>query len=341
MGFSNQERINTNTNALQANVLDANPTSQWYEKRFTFEFALPSSKIYTELSSIPSASSLSQARTNASANPTIIEDKSQNSDAVRLTAITGTNDFTYVSYAIYNDPASTRVDNWLQPQAVPQSTGLPSNGYTVSLYDGDPSGSGTLITTTDGQTGSGETASVGWIWNYALGMLLLAQDFFTETGINKATFNPYVVGFRYIGKTATSGDTTNQVTVSAVCDESVVSGDLVRYLQNGEGGTLGRVVNANASEIQAKDLYISLTTGSAGATLSLVLNGATTLNFSSNVLNTDIGKTTYLSTTDGKATLIPPSSNGELVVQLGTVTNATGTSSSTVIFRPQFIMEIG
>lgn len=343
MGFTNQERINANTNALQANVLDANPASQWYEKRFTFEFALPSSKVYTELGSIPSASTLAQARTNASNNPTIIEDLSQNADAVRLTAVTGTNDFTWVAYDTYNDPSSARIDNWLQPQAIPQSNGLPSNGYSISLYNGDPSSGGTLITTTDGQTGSGVNASVGWIWNYALGMLLISQDFFTETGINKSTFDPYVIGFRYIGQTATGGGggSTTQLTVDAVCDESVTSGDIVRYLQNGEGGTLGRVVNANASEEQSRDLYVSLSTGASGSTLSLLLGGSSTLNFSANVANTDIGKTVYLSTTDGKATLTPPSSAGDLVVQLGTVTNATGTSSATVVFRPQFIMEIG
>ncbi len=133
----------------------------------------------------------------------------------------------------------------------------------------------------------------------------------------------------------------NQLTVDAVCDESVTSGDIVRYLQNGEGGTLGRVVNANASEEQSRDLYISLSTGSSGSTLSLLLGGSSTLNFSATVANTDIGKTVYLSTTDGKATLTPPSNTGDLVVQLGTVTNATGTSSATVLFRPQFIVEIG
>lgn len=342
MGFSNQERINANTNALQANVLDANPASQWYEKRFTFEFALPSNKVYTELGSIPSASSLAQARTNAGNNPTIIEDLSQNSDAIRLTAVTGTNDFTYVAYDTYNDPSSARIDNWLQPQAIPQSNGLPSNGYSIALYNGDPSSGGTLITTTDGQTGSGINASVGWIWNYALGMLLIAQDFFTQTGINKATFNPYVTGFRYIGQTAGSGGgSASQLTVDAVTDETVATGDLVRYLQNGEGGTLGRVVNANASEEQAKDIYLSLSSGTSGSTLSLLMVGSATIGFSANVLSTEVGKTAYLSTTDGKATTTPPSGTGELVVQLGTVTAASGISSATVIFRPQFVMEIG
>ena len=342
MGFSNQERINANTNALQANVLDSNPNSQWYEKRFTFEFALPSSKVYTQLGSIPSAATLTDAQTNATNNPTIIQDVSQPASAIRLTAVTGTNDFTWVAYATYNDTSSARVDNWLQPQAIPQTTGLPSTGYSIALYDGDPNAGGTLITTTDGQTGSGLTASVGWIWNYALGMLLLAQDFFTQTGINQASFSPYVLGFRYIGQTAGSGGgSSTSLTSDAVCDETVTTGDLVRYLQNGEGGTLGRVVNANASEEQSREVYVSLTSGGAGTTLSLLLGGSTTINFSVSVAATDVGKPAYLSTTNGKATLTPPNSTGELVIQLGTVTSASGSTSATVTFRPQFVMEIG
>lgn len=135
--------------------------------------------------------------------------------------------------------------------------------------------------------------------------------------------------------------TANQLTVPAVNDENVLTGDLVRYLQNGEGGTLGRVVNANASEEQSRDVFLSLSTGATGSTLTLLLGGTATLNFSSSVASTDIGKTVFLSTTDGKATLTPPSTTGDLVVQLGTVILASGATNASVIFRPQFIMEIG
>ena len=119
MGFTNQERINANTNALQANVLDSNPTSQWYEKLFPFEFALPNTKIFTQLASVPSANTLYVARNNATNNPTIISDVSKSPNAVRLTTISGTNDFTWVSYSVFNDPSSTRLDNWIQPQLIP------------------------------------------------------------------------------------------------------------------------------------------------------------------------------------------------------------------------------
>ena len=61
MGFSNQERINLNSKALAANVIDANPIAQWYETRNPFAFLLSGTKILTQLSLIPAASSLSAA----------------------------------------------------------------------------------------------------------------------------------------------------------------------------------------------------------------------------------------------------------------------------------------
>jgi hypothetical protein len=345
MGFTNQERINANTNALQANVLDANPASQWYEKRFTFEFGLPASKVYTQITSIPSASSLAQARTNATNNPSLIEDKSQNADAIRLTAVTGTNDFTFVAYQTYNDPSSTRIDNWLQPQAVPQSNGLPSNGYSIALYNGNPSSGGTLITTTDGQTGSGVNASVGWIWNYAIGMLLIAQDFFTQTGINKATFDPYVLGFRYIGQTAGSGssDVSLLKSTDRVADETLVVGDLVRIVQTGESGlTVGRVVKAIATDAKSEELYIALGGASQGDNVKVAIVGETGVKFASAPASTENGKKVYLSGSSGTATLTPPSASGSIVVKLGTLIGANGAESvPTILFRPQFMMEIG
>ena len=155
MGFSNQERINLNSKALAANVLDANPIAQWYESRNPFAFLLNGTKILTQLSLVPSAASLAIARTNATNNPTIISDLSQTSSAIRLTAVAGTNNSTYIAYSTYNDPSSSILDNWLQPQLIPQSSGAASIGYSIVLYDGDPSGSGTQVTTTDGTTGNG------------------------------------------------------------------------------------------------------------------------------------------------------------------------------------------
>jgi hypothetical protein len=144
-----------------------------------------------------------------------------------------------------------------------------------------------------------------------------------------------------LGTLSFQNPTSEQLAISAVTDESITDGDLVRYLQNGEGGTLGRIVLANASETQSRDIFLTLTTGVSGDTVSLLLNGSVNMNFGSSVASTDIGQIVYLSTTDGKATLTPPSTTGDYVIQLGTVIDASGTNRATVIFRPQFIMEIG
>lgn len=208
MGFSNQEAINLNFASLAAGVIDANSSAVWFEKQFGFGFILDAGVVWTQLASIPAAGNLTTARSNATANPTLIEDLSQNTDAKRLTLVAGTNDSTFACYATYNDPTSGLLKNWLLPQLVPQTSGAPSNGYAIQLYDGDPNSGGTLITTTDGQTGTGSSKQVGWIFNYALGLLLLSDDFFTRTGITPSAFDPYVVGFRYIGSTAGGGSGT-------------------------------------------------------------------------------------------------------------------------------------
>lgn len=457
MGFTNQERINANTNALQANVLDSNPTSQWYEKLFPFEFALPNTKIFTQLASVPSANTLYVARNNATSNPTIISDLSKSPNATRLTTISGTNDFTWVSYSVYNDASSPRLDNWIQPQLIPQASGLASTGYAIGLYNGQPigavgtfqvtnfanlvngvstitiqdylgnltvftavssgatgqqfnigsdnndtasniasvinnyvgfsaqvnggtsnqvdvtqltggtegngrtiitnqataigslvnfsGGTGTLITTSDGQTGSGVNASVGWIWNYTVGMLLLSQDFFTQTGITKATFDPYINGFRYIGETAGStANVQNVRTDNLVADESIAIGDVVRLVQFGEAGTVGRVVKSNATAQQSQEVYVALTSAAAqGDNVQVAIVGEINVNFGSSVPSNDNGKRCYLSdSTSGQATTTAPTSSGSLIVALGTISGANGsTSTPKVIFRPNLVMQNG
>ena len=196
MGFSNQERINLFTKALAAGVYDANSTAVWYESKFPFTFALDGDSVWTNLAGIPAAANLTTARSNAASNPTIIEDLSQNADAVRLTLVSGTNSSTYAAYATYNDTSSELLKNWILPQLVPQSSGTPSIGYAIALYDGDPASGGTLVTTTDGTTGTGVNKTVGWIFSYASGILILSDDF------KSSISDPYILGFRYIGTTA-------------------------------------------------------------------------------------------------------------------------------------------
>ena len=198
MGFTNQERINLTTKALQAGVIDANPNTVWYEVFFPFAFITDAEQVWTqveELRALP-ANSLEVAKANAASNPELIEDLT---NGVRLTGVVGTRGTTYAAYQTYNDPSSGQIKNWLIPQLVQQPSGAPSNGYGVKLYDGDPSAGGRLVTTSEGETGTADTRTVGWVFNYANGLLFLSEDF-------KGTISdPYIQGFRYVGKTAKDG----------------------------------------------------------------------------------------------------------------------------------------
>jgi len=100
---------------------------------------------------------------------------------------------------VYGNTNSTLLRNWLLPQLVPQSSGAPSNGYAIQLYNGNPASGGVLVSTSAGTTGTGESKSVGWVFNYPSGLLLLATDFRAQIT------DPWIVGFRYIGPTAGSG----------------------------------------------------------------------------------------------------------------------------------------
>lgn len=346
MGFSNQEAINLNFASLAAGVIDANSSAVWFEKQFGFGFILDAGVVWTQLASIPAAGNLATARSNASSNPTLIEDLSQNTDAKRLTLITGTNDSTFAAYSTYNDPSSGLLKNWLLPQLVPQTSGAPSNGYSIQLYDGDPDSGGTLITTTDGQTGTGSSKQVGWIFNYALGLLLLSDDFFTRTGITPSAFDPYVVGFRYIGNTAASGSSDSTFTASdVVADEAISAGAILRFVTSDDSGlTPGRVVNANADDAEdAEAAGIAVSAASSqGDSTTMATGGEIGVLFSSAPASTDNGKQVYLSTTDGTATLTAPSSVGDTVVRIGKLKGANGSDTTpAVVLNIQVMVLLG
>jgi len=248
MGFSQLERINIAAKALQAGVIDANPNSVWYEVFFPFTFVLSAEQVWTEmprLRGLPAANR-AQAQANAAANTDLIEDLSADADAVQMTLVPGTNFSTYAAYATPGDTSSAQIKNWLLPQLVQQASGAPSNGYAIFLYDGDPAAGGVMITTTEGTTGTGPNKTVGWTFNYANGLLLFSSDFFTETGIAPAAFDPYIVGFRYVGKTAGDGagapDTAEYVTLSADASlpnaRTLEAGTGIEITDNGPGTTV-------------------------------------------------------------------------------------------------------
>ena len=201
MSFSNQERINAVAKALMGNVLDADPGVQWYEGTMPFGFVLAADKVWTQATEVRAApaANIAAAQANCAGVLTgIVQDLSNVASAIRLTPVPGINN-TFVALATYGVFTSTHLDNWLKPQFVSQASGIPSNGYAARLYTGDPNAGGTEVATTAGGTGTGQLKSVGWIWNYDNGMLLLAADF--------PVVNPHITGFRYIGTTAGGGGT--------------------------------------------------------------------------------------------------------------------------------------
>lgn len=355
MGFSNQERINLFTKALAAGVFDANSTAVWYESKFPFTFILDGDSVWTNLAGIPAAANLTTARSNATANPTIIEDLSQNADTVRLTLVAGTNDSTYAAYETYNDTSSELLKNWILPQLVPQTSGTPSIGYAIALYDGDPGSGGTLVTTTDGTTGTGVNKTVGWIFNYASGILILSDDF------KDSISDPYILGFRYIGTTANdsgSGSISGSIastqvafgsgtnTISGENDFTYDTSNNLLEVEKVESQVVVQVNNASASRIDAGSVVyvdadgssipeVALADASDSAKMPSIgivpnainagSNGFAVLTGRVNGLDGSAGNTVFDSTITssdvGATVYVSPTNPGRL-----TVTKPTGTS---------------
>jgi hypothetical protein len=208
MSFSNQERINAVAKALLGNVLDADPVAQWYESVTSFGFVLDANKVWVDapiLKANPAANLVTAQANCVGPLSGIVADLSLAASAVRLTPLPSVNN-TYVALTTYGDFTSALLDNWVKPAFIPQATGQPSVGYATRLYNGDPAGAGVEVLTTAGTTGTGVNKSVGWIWNYDNGLLLMAADFAASVT------NPYVTGFRYIGAIPGTGGGMSVVT---------------------------------------------------------------------------------------------------------------------------------
>jgi hypothetical protein len=332
MGFSNQERINLNSKALQAGVIDANASAVWYETFFPWATLLDGDRVLTQMAALRAlpAANLATAQTNATNNPTLISDLSAAANAVQLSAVSGTNKSTWDSSQ----------KNWLLPQLVPQGSGAPSNGYAVQLYNGDPNNAGTLITTTAGTTGTGENKTVGWVWNYASGLLLLSSDFFTQTGITINTFDPYVNGSRYIGTTAGSSEAST-ISFTALAGESLVVGDTVRF---DTVTNPGRVLKAQANSPANSDVCgIVKDVVSVGNSATVYTIGSVPVLFQSTPAASNNGSRIYLDPTNaGKATLTVPSASGQSIALLGHLVGGDGVDSTpTVVLALRFIADLG
>lgn len=228
MGFSDKERRNIDTKVLQGSVFDANSAGVWFESRLSAGKMVDSRQVLAQVAELEAApaANVTEARAYAAGSLTgIIQDRSLDAQAVHLTVVPGTNGSTYVARETYGDQSSARIKNWIQPQMIPQASGAASIGYAVRLFNGDPNGSGTEVLTTDGTTGVGIDKSVGWIWNYDNGELILSEDF-------KASVpDPYVMGFNYIGETgggSGSGTCSDQSKVFEVSGSNLTDGQYIK-----------------------------------------------------------------------------------------------------------------
>jgi len=251
MGFTSSEIQRLTFKVQAGNVIDAASGAYWYESRFPNNPAILSDRVLRQFDIVKNnpAANLSAAKAAASANPSIIEDITTATDAIRLTqAVPGGNN-TWAAYSIYDDRESEVKDLWIQPQRVPLSSGAPSNGYAIQLYSGDPNNGGVFISTTIGQSGG----EVGWVFNYDMGLLFLANDLISTIQNDNTTYPDgldfYILGFRYIGETGVGGggegDTVIPgpgIEVTEITDGTVeVSVNLDPYQDNIQINTAGEV----------------------------------------------------------------------------------------------------
>ena len=264
MGFSTTE-VNKLTFKVQAGgVIDADSGARWYESKLSFSPKVLPERILTDYNLIPIAGDLATAQANAVADPTNIEDLSLAASAVQLSRVTAGANNTWIAYNTLNDPTSGVKQNWIQPPSIPQANGNPSIGYSVRLYSGDPSGApGTfqeILTTAEQDNNPGY---VGWVFNYDMGLLFIANDLATAIGNNTGGnypggFDLYITGFRYIG--ATGGGSGQSIEVED--NGTSVTTDVSKFNFTGTGVTIGATGPGN------EDVTVTISSGSGpiGAT---------------------------------------------------------------------------
>lgn len=240
-GFSELERIKVAAKALAAGVKDADPNTEWYESVTPNSFVIGGEKVWTSpdvdtLRDNPASTAVIARTLSSGTLAGITADLSLPVNAVRLTPIPGIGN-TYVALNTPGDFTSGRLENWVLPQFVPQANGLPSSGYAVRLYDGNPNSGGTEVLTTEGSSGTGINKTVAWIFDYATGILL------TSDTSSLFSDDPYINGFVYIGSTANDASSPTIsgggfVEFEANCPSSAAVDDFVYITGPSIGGIL-------------------------------------------------------------------------------------------------------
>lgn len=276
MGFTTQEALKLAFKVQAGGVIDASSGAQWYESKFPFNPSINADRVLLQFDQVKAypAANLTAAQSAAASIPSIIQDRSPGTfSEFRLTQVVSGDNSTWVAYETYNDRSSDVLDLWIQPQKVPQASGAPSIGYNIKLYSGNPSSGGVVITTTVGQSGG----EVGWVFNYDMGMLFLANDLVSLINNNPSTYPAgldfYIRGFRYIGTTLATGGGSGSAGSAGTSGSSGTSGT------SGSSGTSG---TSGATGLDGS----SGTSGTSGISGSSGTSGASGLDGSSGTSGT-------------------------------------------------------
>ena len=277
----------------------------WYEEQYSLDLSVKSTSVLLDFTTIPPANTAVSAVNAAIAFPAIIHNYASGS-AVHLTP--SLNQKAFFTTTTYND-LDTRVGNWLMPQLIPMPlTGAASWGYSIRLWEGDPSIPGsTEINTSIGQAPG--TSRVGWFIHYGSGIIKVASDFdFTGEGIDPTDI--WVTGFRYIGRTADSLDSAGKLTSDVTTTAAV--GETVTIDGYGSNITVSRI-----SLTSAKPPFGIVSAVNKVTTLGLV-EGLTVRNF---VIGYE-GKVCFIDNL-GRPDILPTITSGEYIKIIGLIVSAT------------------
>lgn len=208
MALTNDEVLKLAGAVLSAGVLDSNAQSKWFEKRNANSFVIDPKNVWGELNLLQDlpAANFAEAVDNAVQNPNLMkmyginDDGSYNdSTAIRLTPLAGTNFKTYIAYSEYNNGASAILKNWVVPQLIPRPSGAPSSAYQAQIWIGPPSAGQQLLSS----TGS-DADWTSHVWNAAAGALLIS-DADAPPSASIPSTDLYLTGFQYVGAGASGG----------------------------------------------------------------------------------------------------------------------------------------
>lgn len=208
MALNNDEMLKLCAAVLSSGTLDSNAQSKWFEKRNANSFVIDPKSVWGELNLLQDlpANNFAQAVAHAVANPNLMKMYGINDDgtyddttAIRLTPLAGTNNKTYIAYSEYGNGSSAIYKNWVVPQLIPRASGAPSSAYQAQVWIGKPSAGQPLLSSAGSD---GDWTS--HVWNAAAGALLISEADAPPSATIPSD-DLYLTGFQYVGAGASGG----------------------------------------------------------------------------------------------------------------------------------------